>query len=360
MRSVRTLRRAGKHEHSNLAPEQLHAARVLKGKWSSRSCGAFYEKIILRQQQQAMLLSGESQGGLVLPPDGVHRQYSGLGGRRLDTAFPTTSIGSIIKISNSEDITYNEVGLSHIEVKCYRMAGETPYEETITCPTGHTKSVMCPGTKGAFNITCPTYQDYPQCQSWNGEDFAWNPLCTVSDYSTSSTTCNCIAGDAQAAYYNYMENTYVNFTTPNVTVSDDDENTLGRRSLSSNGAGGNTLPTLTSFGSPFSPGDPYGPRTSKGNSYSVISPLSTDDGSTSTVEQSFTTRMTVITTSFAQTYTAAPPILLQERDLVVFATTMAIVGFFVLMLVYLLRQDITELRIARKTKLSDKKMVRTA
>ena len=70
--------------------------------------------------------------------------------------------------------------------------------------------------------------------------------------------------------------------------------------------------------------------------------------------------MTVITTSFEQTYTAAPPVLMQQRDIVVFIVTMACVGFFVVMFMYLLRQDIKELRVARKTKLSDKKMVRTA
>jgi hypothetical protein len=360
----RLTRRRRMHAKYQESEPKLQLARAMRGKWGSRNENLYYQRALLAKDPNgdaAEAVRGISSGGVVTGSSvsgvaGVHRHASAIqsrpnfrvGHRVLEASFPTTSIGVTYMVSNAKEITYNEIPVSFIEVNCYRVAGEKPYVETVTCPTGASISLQCPGTKGAYNVTCPSYKDYPQCQSWGGDDYSWNPLCTVTDYSSTSTTCSCEPGDANEAYADWYYDTY------NVTYNAT-EMSSRRRALS-----GHALPTLTSYGSPFGPSSSS--MTSRGNSYSVISSMSTDDDSTSeaTTEQSFTTRMTVLRTTFAQTFTAAPPTIEQERDLIIVITVSTVCGFFVLMLVYLLRQDTYELQVARKTKLSDKKMVRTA
>jgi hypothetical protein len=340
---------------------KLDVARALNGRWTSPNAATFYRRALLAKASKVdddktfslLPASRSARGrgrGMTFRQ---HRRTStpvlkvGVGQRHLTGTFPTTTIGISYTVSNAEPITYNEVPVSRQILKCYRTEGETAYNEIVTCPTGATLSLVCPGTKGEFNVTCPSYKDTPQCQSWDGDDYSWNPLCKATDYTSTATTCDCVAGDATAAYIAWYEATYN--TTYNATAV-----AAGRRAL-----GGRAVPMLPAFGSPSAPSFE---QTSRSNSWSLIASMSSDDDAAANteVEQSFTTRMTVVRTSFEETYTAAPPIIDQERDIIILITVCTICGVFVLLLVLMLRQDTYELRVARKTKLSDKKMVRTA
>merc|ERR1711871_28864 len=114
-----------------------------------------------------------------------------------DGEVEVTTIATTFTIQNSEAITYTEVPVSTMEIECYRTVTGAPYQQSLTCPTGHTQSYTCPGTKGAFTVTCPSYKDEPQCQLLNTSTntFVTNPLCGVIAYNSTATTCECVAGD---------------------------------------------------------------------------------------------------------------------------------------------------------------------
>jgi hypothetical protein len=338
--------------------------------------------------------------------------------RRLDTYsdVEVTTIGTTLTIQNKETITYTEVPVSTMDIQCYRTTSGAAYQESLTCPTGHTQSYTCPGTKGTFTVTCPSYKDQPECQLLNTttNTFVTNPLCGVTAYNSTATTCECVAGDfydsttwytgsnsgssgssdsssssnssrrsllggvddgymaMQHRYHmrdmpspedssgNVNEFTKVRDAYTGIITSVDSDESYLDESLSKYEAGINPY-RLKRYAhlSAYARSVPGLRKTSKA-SRKLTSHFSVatdgDDGQ----ENIYASNMIVTTTLFSDVFTAAPPILERGTDTTIFVCLMTFVGLFVILLVYLFRQDTMELQKARKTRLTDKKMVRTA
>ena len=263
-------------------------------------------------------------------------------------SFPVTQIATTYKLANPKPVLYKEVPVSNIIVNCYRTR-TGPYPEKLRCPTGEIIDMTCPGTKGEFNVTCPSYRDIPQCQSWNSLEFSMNPLCTPVDYTTEHTQCHCSAGDADQVL---LDIAAALLAAQNKT----NEDTGSSRRLGASYLGFRDYVHDMEAESVVShPQNIYSAA-----QFNLISALSQSSPGTSTVEQKFSASMITLRTTFKMVYMSAPPILDAARDFVVLGTLAAIVGVFVFLLYFLLRRDTSELRKARLTKLSDKKMVRTA
>ena len=311
--------------------------------------------------------------------------------RRLDESemhshFPVTDIGVTVDLQNSVPLTYTEIPVSNVEVECFRTRNG-PYITSHQCPTGEYINMECPGNKGFYNLTCPSYTDAPQCQVWDGYDFRGNPLCKAIEYSSANTVCECQGGDANAllaalalAALNGTNNSSSsssdssssgNILTHIDTYSNSSSNQkkLRNRNLTklklntaqsqfnqfNNGGGGGKYGKY---------GGAYGMSMmdTQSTSFSLVNIMSNhlDDPTSENVEQQFSASMIVVATSFSYAFTAAPPIFERQHDFIVLGSILGICGLFFILLILMLRTDTSELRKARKTKLTDKNMVRTS
>jgi hypothetical protein len=119
-----------------------------------------------------------------------------------------------------------------VEVRCFEYE-EQPYHVFHTCDSGYIANLTCPakviGTyihiyihmsvcmyihtlihihkythtyththihtytqaKGTYNLTCPSMQRTPQCTFYDGSDYTPKTLCSVTNYTSTTTTCYC-------------------------------------------------------------------------------------------------------------------------------------------------------------------------
>ena len=53
-------------------------------------------------------------------------------------------------------------------------------------------SIFCPGTtRRTVKYTCPSYQNQPSCNLWDGTQYTKPSICKVSSYTSLTTTCTC-------------------------------------------------------------------------------------------------------------------------------------------------------------------------
>ena len=116
------------------------------------------------------------------------------GRRRLASTFPTSTLGATVTMQNYVPIIYHYTPVSYQEHQCYRTRAGA-YDVSDVCPDGTAYTVRCPGTKGAFNITCPSHRDVPRCDMWDGAAFSAGPTCAVMSFSATATTCRCAPSD---------------------------------------------------------------------------------------------------------------------------------------------------------------------
>merc|ERR1712100_659267 len=52
-------------------------------------------------------------------------------------------------------------------------------------------AIECPGIRGSFNNTCPSYEKVPLCVTWDGVNYIESEDCRVESFNEESTTCQC-------------------------------------------------------------------------------------------------------------------------------------------------------------------------
>jgi len=229
---------------------------------------------------------------------------SSSGHRMLMPVYATSStIGVQVLLQNYQAVEYSGVHLSHHGVECHRNASK--YYVHGTCLDGYVWSVECNGLKGFFNITCPSHMDIPECTIWDAavNDFVTSPMCKVVDYSTTQTTCKCAGAYASSSgHQRYLQQ---------------------QREL-------------------------------------AVTSSSSSSISSNAILQQFSSRMGVVSTSFASTYSAAPPLVLVQYDQVIVGSIVGLVGLFLVLFFAMSIWDSREIRFARRDKLKESKVPRTA
>ena len=120
--------------------------------------------------------------------------------------------GATIVLLNKEPIQYPYVLPVTQSVRCFQYR-DTEYTVNVTCANGLVLYRTCPvRAKGVYNITCPGYQVEPKCTTFNGVDFAVDPHCTVTDYTTDNTTCYCTGDLARRHLQSSDEFTLVEYS----------------------------------------------------------------------------------------------------------------------------------------------------
>ena len=104
-------------------------------------------------------------------------------------------------LRNAKPIDYVVPPIYHSYVKCNVRVSEAtavaagasavPESTSGMCYSSQ-YSAICPGVRGYFNNTCPSYTKLPMCTSWNGVTNAFEKNdCAVVSYDTYRTTCEC-------------------------------------------------------------------------------------------------------------------------------------------------------------------------
>jgi hypothetical protein len=272
-------------------------------------------------QQQSRQLSSSSthptyKTKTMLPSiyAGVDRQKRELS----DLNIGSNAIGVELLLTNLQGIIYDEQIPVYRNVTCRREGFIAPYKEVITCPTGHTTTVLCTGTLNTYNVTCPSYTDVPQCRSYDStlEDYAVNPHCEVLAFTSDATKCACygtLQGDSSSSSRRMF----------------DDSNNNASQSLIDD--------TFT-----------YG---SNNNNKRRLSGTE--------VTQQFVASMGVLRKDFKQVYTIPPSLTEVQQDTVKMTIGIAVSAFFIAFLLGLVLWDHQELIRARRNKLMRDKKNRT-
>jgi hypothetical protein len=225
-------------------------------------------------------------------------------GRRLDAVLATTPLSLSVTLQNYAPFTYNFLPSTTTVLQCYRKRGGA-YSVEASCPDGSRYSVLCPGTKGSFTVTCPSHKDQPRCDMWDADSQAFSPEphCKVVSYTTKATTCQC----------SFTSSAFASASASATSASEAESAARFWRRL----------------------------------------------GSSTVLEQVFSVSMEVLTTPLVQVYAPAPAIIEQHLDEVIGATTWSLVGVCAVLGLFMLNTDTREIMAARKTKMSDAKAVRT-
>ena len=108
-----------------------------------------------------------------------------------------------VELHNTAEITYEAPPVIQSVVKCEVDTQEAidvargkyaaiPKTVTGTCANvGYQFSIECPGIRGTFNNTCPSYEKVPVCTTYDGTNFVDAGECTVLEHDGFSTTCRC-------------------------------------------------------------------------------------------------------------------------------------------------------------------------
>jgi hypothetical protein len=108
-----------------------------------------------------------------------------------------------VQLHNVEEILYEAPPIIQSLVKCEVETQEamevaagmySPIPKMVngTCENvGYKFNIMCPGVRGEFNNTCPSYEKVPQCVRWETDHYVADDECEVVSYDTFSTTCRC-------------------------------------------------------------------------------------------------------------------------------------------------------------------------
>eukprot|EP00981_Chlorochromonas_danica_P011582 scaffold4106_cov285-Ochromonas_danica.AAC.1 len=112
--------------------------------------------------------------------------------RRLSSTSSSQRIPNVtVVLQNTDAISYVRIPSSNVTLRCDRWSN-TPYFLSTTCPDLTFVNLTCPvNLKGVFNVTCPSVQAIPRCMTWSGDTMVINPLCRVTSYSPTTTTCQC-------------------------------------------------------------------------------------------------------------------------------------------------------------------------
>ena len=245
--------------------------------------------------------------------------------RRLNVASLAELVLTVL-LRNIDPIDYLVPPVAQSEVNC-----EIPVEEALdvasgtyapaprtilgTCSTGYQFSITCPGVRGNFNNTCPSYEKVPLCTSYDNTGyFTPDSDCTVTKFDSNITTCQCGAVPVS------------NFNTSSNSTSRRGLLELGSSRRYGHGWGGdndnsNSMTTEGDYSS-FTPGH----RALASNGF--------------TLEVSSTYK--IVTSPFIQRWTPAPDLELVKQNEVIMSTTATLVVVFVLGLILFSAWDYRE------------------
>jgi hypothetical protein len=237
--------------------------------------------------------------------------------------FPDSDIGTTVTLQNQYAVTYNVVPVSFVGVQCRREDFVSPYNVTVTCPTGHSMNVTCTGLKTLVNVSCPSYRDQPFCKMLSiaqpelGLEAAFedNPLCSTKAYTDTTTKCECLASTA-------------------VYDTADNSTSTRRRRLSGRAA---------AF-----------PSSGRLERRRRLSSSSSED-----TTQAFVSTMGVVRTGFVEVYTQPPEVLFPQNNLVIQLVSGAVIAFYVFFLLFLAMWDKREIAHSRLARLTKDKKART-
>jgi hypothetical protein len=110
-----------------------------------------------------------------------------------DVDEDTVALHVSVQLPNDVPVAYPSILSSNTTVKCATREAYD-YFHTISCPNGRTYNSTCPaGFRGVLTVTCPGYENRPQCTVYNESiaSFYPDPQCEVISFSADSTTCFC-------------------------------------------------------------------------------------------------------------------------------------------------------------------------
>jgi len=118
-----------------------------------------------------------------------------------------------VTLQNIQSIEYKTLLPSILVVACHNYSSRG-YWINNTCPNGRQVDIYCKSAeKRIYNITCPGYQIFPVCKTWNNAESAFieSPDCFVSNYSSSFTVCKCV-GSLRRNLATASDNSYQQFS----------------------------------------------------------------------------------------------------------------------------------------------------
>ena len=128
--------------------------------------------------------------GIQISPQSTSNSYAGQ--RRLSTRT-STGPNITIDLRNSVPIVYRNLSASTVIIKCLSTK-TTTYLKSYRCHNTTFYNATCPAnSRGLLTVSCPGYQQRPQCLIWNGLDYISSKYCHVLRYNSTTTTCTCSA-----------------------------------------------------------------------------------------------------------------------------------------------------------------------
>ena len=96
-----------------------------------------------------------------------------------------------VVLQNKVEIPYTSLDVEELMVTCF--PHEDSYMTEARCSDNQTTTVECMGEYfyGFSRTQCPSYQETPQCLTFDGSTYLKNPGCSVASHDSLSTTCEC-------------------------------------------------------------------------------------------------------------------------------------------------------------------------
>jgi hypothetical protein len=124
---------------------------------------------------------------------------SASGRRRLETSLPTIGVTTVLHHVADQEYAVERALVGSIT--CERSA--SPYAITVLCPATN-ETIVCDGKEEVrVDYNCSHWESAPQCGVWTGTEYAALSGCSVSSYTSGSTSCVCRLGHVSASHEVY-------------------------------------------------------------------------------------------------------------------------------------------------------------